>query len=330
MKAIQLQAFGKQSESLRLVEVPDVGAPGPDEVILALEASPITGSDLSVIAGSYGQLPALPSIGGFEGVGRVVAVGRDVTFLAEGELTLIPPLQPAWAERIKTRADWLRPLPDGDVKQLSMLGINPATAYLMLTETVSLAPGAWVIQNAANSAVGRAVIAIARSRGLRTVNVVRRPELIEEIEAIGGDVVLVDGPDLAQQVAKATSDAPVVLALDTIGGDATLRLMSAVAPGGSVVMYGNVSRQPLQASVPQLVFTDLTIRGFWLVEWFKTATLDKLVPMYEELADLVASGAITVPIAATYSFEQYADAIDAAAQWQGKVLLTPHSDGLPS
>src|SRR5690349_2563292 len=104
MKAIQLQAFGKQSESLRLVEVPDVGAPGPDEVILALEASPITGSDLSVIAGSYGQLPALPSIGGFEGVGRVVAVGRDVTFLAEGELTLIPPLQPAWAERIKTRA----------------------------------------------------------------------------------------------------------------------------------------------------------------------------------------------------------------------------------
>jgi NADPH:quinone reductase-like Zn-dependent oxidoreductase len=95
-----------------------------------------------------------------------------------------------------------------------MLVINPATAYLILTEFVQLNKGDWVLMNAANSAVGRAVIAIAKARGIRTLNAVRRADVVDEVKALGGDVVLVDGPDLPRRVAAATSKAPITLALD--------------------------------------------------------------------------------------------------------------------
>jgi NADPH:quinone reductase-like Zn-dependent oxidoreductase len=197
MKAIQIEAFGNPAEVLKLVDIPDVGPPGAGEVVIALEASPINMSDLLMISGRYGYRPKLPSIVGTEGVGRVVAVGSGVKHLKEGDRTLVPYPAPAWAERIKTDATRLRPLAGDNVQQLAMLGINPPTAYLMLTDYVKLKPGAWVIQNAANSGVGRALIGIAKSQGLKAVNVVRRDDVVAELKAAGGDVVLVDGPILS-------------------------------------------------------------------------------------------------------------------------------------
>src|SRR6266850_1624268 len=177
MKAIQIEAFGNPAEVLKLVDIPDVGAPSEGEVVIALEASPINMSDLLMISGRYGYRPKLPSVMGTEGVGRVIAVGGGVKHLKQGDRTLVPYPTPAWAERVKANASQLRPLPGGDVHQLAMLGINPPTAYLMLTDFVSLPSGSWVIQNSANSGVGRALIPIAKSLGLKTVNVVPRDAL---------------------------------------------------------------------------------------------------------------------------------------------------------
>jgi NADPH:quinone reductase-like Zn-dependent oxidoreductase len=323
MKAIQLQAFGNPADVVRLVDVPDVGRPGPDEVVIALEASPINWTDLSIIAGRYGYLPPLPSVLGVEGVGRVAAIGHNVRHLKEGDRSLIPLLQPAWVERVKTSASWLRPLPSGDLAQLSMLGINPATAYLLLTDIVPLKRGEWVIQNGASSPVGRAVIAIAKSLGLKTVNVVRREELVDEIKALGGDVVLVEGPELPKLVAAATGKAPISFAIDMVADTATLNLMNTIAPNGTVVLYSAASQKPLMGSALQLIFNNQSIRGFWLVNWFKTASPDKLATMYDHLASMVASGAITASIAGTYRFERFADALTLAARRSGKVILIP-------
>jgi NADPH:quinone reductase-like Zn-dependent oxidoreductase len=67
------------------------------------------------------------------------------------------------------------------VKQLAMLRINPPAGALMLSEYVDLKPGDWVVQNAANSGVGRAVIAIGKERGIQTINLVRRDDVIPEV-----------------------------------------------------------------------------------------------------------------------------------------------------
>ncbi len=323
MQAIQLQAFGKPADVVKLVDVPDVGAPAPDEVVIALEASPVNATDLMIIAGRYGFLPQLPSILGIEGVGRVVAAGKAVTHLKEGDRTLVPMLQPAWTERIKTNAPWLRPLPQGDLNQFAMLGINPATAYVLLTDIVRLSPGDWVIQNGANSATGRALIAVAKSLGIRTVNVVRRPELVAEIKALGGDVVLVDGPDLPKQVSTETGRARIGLALDMVADSSTLNLMNVLADSGVVVVYSAMSGKPLLGSAPLAIFRNLSIRGFWLFTWYKTATPEKLVAMYEHLSDLTLRGAIAAPIAATHGFDQFGQALATAAKFSGKVILKP-------
>jgi hypothetical protein len=196
---------------LKAVDIPDVGAPAAGEVVIALEASPVNQYDLLMIAGGYGYRPRLPAIMGTEGVGRVVAVGAGVKHLKEGDRALVPFLHPAWAERIKTSAPWLRPLPPGDINQFAMMGVNPPTAYFLLTDIVKLPRGSWVIQNGANSGVGRATVAIAKSLGLKTINVVRREEVVAEMKALGGDIVLVDGPDLANRVAAETGNAPITL-----------------------------------------------------------------------------------------------------------------------
>src|SRR6202049_2142464 len=244
MQTIQIEAFGNPAEVLKVVDIPDVGAPAEHEVVIALEASPINMSDLLMISGRYGYRPNLPSVMGTEGVGRVIAVGSGVKHLKQGDRTLVPYPAPAWAERIKTDASRLRPLPSGDVHQLAMLGINPPTAYLMLTGFVNLPSRSWVIQNSANSGVGRALVPIAKSLGLKTVNVVRRDDVVAEIKAIGGDVVLVDGPDLAKRVAAETGEAPIALAMDGVGAPGRTHVVGCLAEKGVHVFYSMMSGKP--------------------------------------------------------------------------------------
>jgi NADPH:quinone reductase-like Zn-dependent oxidoreductase len=324
MKAIQIARFGKPADVLQAADVPDVGAPAAGEVVIAVEASPINQYDLLMIAGGYGYRPRLPAIMGTEGVGRVVSVGSDVKHLKEGDRTLIPFLCPAWAERVKTDAPWLRPLPSGDVNQFAMMGVNPPTAYLLLTDMVKLPRGSWIIQNAANSGVGRAAIAIAKLLELKTINIVRRQQTVDEMKALGGEVVLVDGSELAKQVAAETGNAPVMLALDGVGGASTMNLMSTLFEGALLVSYGGMSRQPMAVQPGSLIFNKQTLRGFWLLDWYQSAEPEAIKAMFDYLVPIIAAGKISTPVVASYGLDQFREAISKAAESGGKVLLTPN------
>ncbi|QPF85834.1 zinc-dependent alcohol dehydrogenase family protein [Bradyrhizobium genosp. L] len=325
MKAVQVVTFGRPAEVVKLNEVPDVGPPGPDEVVVAVEAAPINSSDFLIATGRYGYLPPLPATLGIEGVGRVVARGSQVKNLKEGDRTLVPVMTATWTERVKFTASWQRPLPENaDVRQLSMVGVNPATAYLLLTDFVKIPRDGWVIQNGANSATARALIAIAKSLGIKTVNVVRREDVVAEVRSLGGDVVLVDSPDLAKQVARETGGAPILLGLDVVGGASTLNLMNCLAPKGVIVIYSAVSGQPFSGSSPRVIFAELSVRGFWLGHWNKTATAETTGAMYDHLVPMVASGAISAPVVATHGLEGFSEAIAQAAAFKGKVIFTPN------
>jgi NADPH:quinone reductase-like Zn-dependent oxidoreductase len=104
-----------------------------------------------------------------------------------------------WAQKRRVKADDVIAVPPGlAIPQAAMLRINPPTALLLLTDIVALKPGDWLIQNVANSAVGRLVIRLARARGIRTMNVVRRDALFAELKALGADACVVDGDGLAE------------------------------------------------------------------------------------------------------------------------------------
>ncbi|MDB6018970.1 MAG: alcohol dehydrogenase, partial [Pedosphaera sp.] len=166
MRAVQLTAYGNPVEALKYVDVPEPEAPGPNQVLIGVEFSPINPNDLLLANGIYALRPALPTVIGNEGVGRVLDVGPGVQKVKLGDRVLAPLSSFTWRERMVISADGLFALPrDTDPRQLSMLTINPPTAALLLSEYVDLKPGEWVVQNAANSGVGRWVIAFAKTRG---------------------------------------------------------------------------------------------------------------------------------------------------------------------
>jgi NADPH:quinone reductase-like Zn-dependent oxidoreductase len=321
MKALQISKYGIPAEVVQLVETPEPDAPKADEVLVAVEYAPINQSELLKIMGRYPLLPAsLPSGVGNEGVARILSVGRGVTVLKPGDCVLIPETHAAWRERIVLPAAGLFPLPaSAEPRQLSMLSINPPTAAILLSDYVDLKPGDWLIQNAGNSGVGRSVIAIAKHRGLRTVSLVRRPELVQELLDQGADVVLVDGPDVAAKVAAATSNAKIRLAIDGVGGASTAALSGCLAPGGTVVLYSFKSGQPGAANGIDLIFRNTTIRGFWLYSPLYRRS-PKLVEGIKLGAQLVADGKLSVPIAANYPLSSAATALGHALKG-GKVLF---------
>jgi NADPH:quinone reductase-like Zn-dependent oxidoreductase len=321
MKALQMLRYGAPPEVVELADVPEPAAPGAGEVLVAVEYAPINNSELLKITNRYPIRPAsFPSGVGNEGVARILSVGSGVTGLKPGDRVLVPTGVDTWRERILLPAASLLPLPPrADPQQLSMLSINPPTAALLLSEYVDLTPGDWVLQNAANSGVGRSVIAIARDRGVRTVNIVRRAELVDDLISQGADVVLVDGPDLAARVAKSTANAGIKLALDGIAGDGTAVLCGCLAPGGTVVLYAVVKGALATTSAFDLIFRDVAVRGFWLYRPpFKENP--KVVEAMKQGARLIAEGKLRFPVTATYPLTSASAAL-ANAQKGGKVLF---------
>src|SRR5881409_2134936 len=184
MKQIVLERYGQPEEGLRCADVPDVGAPGAGEVVFEVLAFPINPADISMCRGNYRLKPVLPATPGAECVGRVTAVGAGVSHVKPGDL-VINLQRENWAQRRRVKSDDVIPVPPGlELRQAAMLRINPPTALLLLSDIVDLRSGDWIIQNVANSAVGRLVVRLARTRGVKTMNVVRRESLFGELQAL--------------------------------------------------------------------------------------------------------------------------------------------------
>lgn len=326
MLAAELTAIGPAHEVVRAVETDEPGAPGPDEIVVKLAACSINPADLLLIEGKYAALPEVPSRLGIEGVGTVEAVGSEVTHLTPGDVVLSLG-RTNWAHKVVLKGNQAVKLPaDIDVEQAAMLKVNGATAYRMLQDYVDLSPGDWVIQDAANSGVGINLIRLAASSGIRTVNVVRRADLIEPLMDQGADVVVVDGPELVRHVRDATGGAEIKLAIDAVAGDLVSRLADCLAPGGVIVNYGLLSGRPCEISADHLVFKGITLTGFWLAKVASGMAYDDIAAMYQALAERIQDGTLAVPVEARYPLEEIEAAMRHAGTYGrgGKVLLRPN------
>jgi trans-2-enoyl-CoA reductase len=325
VSAIVIHEFGPPAEVVRVesVALPPLPSSGARVRVLA---APINPADLNVLEGKYPVRPELPGTPGMEGAGVVEEVGAEVRHVRKGDRVILPASAGSWREAVVI-ADADRTLrvvpPEVSVEQAAMMRVNPATAWCMLHHFVDLSEGDFVIQNAANSAVGRLVIQIAKARQLRTINLVRRPELVEELRALGGDVALLDDDSVKDQLAAATGGAPVRLALNCVGGDSALRVANALASGGTHVTYGAMSRQPLRIPNGLLIFKDLRWRGFWITQWYRDATPAAEAEMFGELFTLAKQGLLHTPVEKIYPLAEAIAAVRHAAQSQrgGKILF---------
>ena len=315
MRAIQITEFGAPEDVVRVVDLPEPPAPGEGEV--GVEFSPLNMHDLLLVSGALVQ-PPLPLVLGNEGVARIIEVGPSVDTVAVGDLVVLPLFAGAWRERLVLPAEGLFRLPEGSVEQFSMLGSNPPTAGLILSEYTDLEPGDWIAQNAANSGVGRSLIALAKARGFRTINLARDESVFADLTASGADIVHLDDATAAEDVRKTIGDARVALAVDSVGGDAAARLLDLLSDGGSLVTYASATGQPMSVNALTLIGKRVTVRGFFAGQ-FDYAT--KVLPVIREAAPLVASGALFVPPAAVFDLDDIDAAIEQLGRG-GKILLT--------
>ena len=322
-KRIVFNETGKPAEVLE-PESFELPKPGDDEVLVRLLAAPLNPADLNTIEGTYGVKPPLPATPGIEGCGAVEISG-SADFEA-GDLVLFLRRAGTWASHTVMPADTLFKLPkDIDPIQAAMLKVNPATAWRLLHDFASLQPGDWIVQNAGNSAVGRCVIQLAASLGVRTVSFLRRPELVKELQELGGDQVVIDDEDGRAKALEAMGGANAVLAFNAVGGDSALRLMKLLREGGSHVTYGAMGRKPVTVPNGLLIFRDIRIRGLWVTRWLENADNAEAHRLYENLAGQVIAGALRQPVDATFPLERFADALERldAPDREGKVLFMP-------
>ncbi|MEP6708835.1 MAG: 2-enoyl thioester reductase domain-containing protein [Verrucomicrobiota bacterium] len=321
--SIVYEAHGNPSEVLRL-EQREIPAPAADEAVVALKAAPINPADLNAIEGKYPVRPPLPATPGFEGAGIVIEVGAAVKNVTLGAMVILPHDVGTWREACIVKAEHLIVVPQGiDPVQAAMLKINPMTAWRMLHDFVQLRPRDWLIQNAANSAAGRAVIQISRELGYRTVNIVRRPELIEELKEEGGDVVLCDGEKLRDEVAAQTERAPIRLALNAVGGENALRVAKTLASEGTMVTYGAMSLQPLCIPNGMFIFKNLRFTGFWVNKWYDGATPRQRAKTFAPLFEMAKRGLLRAKVEKMYPLSEAKAAVAHASQTKrrGKIVF---------
>ncbi len=317
------ETHGKPAEVLELREVPRPRA-GEGEAVVEMRAAPINPADLNAIEGKYPVRPPLPATPGFEGSGFVTEIGKGVDNVAVGTQVLLPHDAGTWREALAVKAEKLVVVPNGiEPQQAAMLKINPITAWRMLHDFVGLKRGDWLIQNAANSGAGRAAIQISHELGYKTVNVVRRSELIEELCAEGGDVVLVDGENLRDEVKEATAGAPIRLALNAVGGENALRVANTLAPDATMVTYGAMSFQPLRIPNGLLIFKNLHFCGFWVNKWYDQTTPQQRDETFAAVFEMAQRGLLRTKIEKAYPLTEVKEAITRAAQnkRRGKIIF---------
>lgn len=325
MRAVRQLEYGPPRQVLKVVNLPPED-PGDDEVVIRMEAAALHIADLFTIQGAPGfQLP-LPRTPGFEGVGHIARCGKSVRDYAVGDRVFAPLASGTLRDEVRCKASGCLPAPPGDAVQLSLLVVNGATAEVMVSDFGDLKPGDWLMQNAANSSCGRYVIRLARERGIKTVNVVRRPEMIAELIELGGDVVLLDGEALPERVLAATGGVEPRVGFDAVAGAATQRMALCLATGSTIVSYGAMSREPCHLDFYLMFRRDIRLLGLSFARQFELKRTPTMIrEMYARLANQMARGVLVARIAGVYELDDIVVACERAGmtgvERDGKVVV---------
>ena len=325
MRALVHSSFGDPAEVLTVQDVP-TPEPGPGQVRLRVLLATVHNHDLLTVRGLYGYKPELPARSGTEAVGVVDAVGEGVDAGLVGRRFTVGGAFGAWAEFVLAPAAGLIPVPD-DIpdEQAAQLGSMPFSAISVL-DSLGLATGDWMIQNAANGAVGRMVAQLGAARGVHVVSLVRRAEGIAELEAQGvRNVVATDAEDWQDQVRALTGGSPIRAGIDSVGGDASGQVAAMLGEGGLLVVFGAMASPTMRISSGDVIFKQLTVRGFWGSKVAAAMPAEQRGALFGELLQRIRDGVLTLPVSAVLPFERIAEASEGnlRAGREGKILLQP-------
>jgi NADPH2:quinone reductase len=326
MKVIRFEQFGEPSEVLHLAEAP-VPEPGPGQVRVRMIASPINPSDLLTVQGRYGVLPKLPAIPGYEGVGVVDKAGPGLIgqWLVGRRVAVLNQAGANWGEYVNVPA--IRAIPvSSDIPdaQVASFFVNPATVLAMARLVLKVPKGAWLVQSAAGSTLGRMMIKLGKHDGFKTLNIVRRPEAMDELKALGADALICsgDGP-IAEQVRAIVGSEGVKYAIDPVGGDTGTGIFDSLGDGGRMLVYGTLEEAPIRVDPRKMIAGRRIVEGFYLGHWAADRSKIKMLLLFREIAALIRKGVLATELGREYPLDAIVDAVRDAqgVGRRGKVLL---------
>ena len=328
MKALQQSAYGPPSEVVSLIET-EALTPGPVDILVEMEAAAMHLADLKFINGDPGfrwfDMPRWP---GHEGLGRVIAKGDQADGFEIGDRAFLPTGSGTFRQKVTAAAAACTPAPEGDAVQLALTSLNAMTAFILVEDIAAPAEGEWIVQNGANSSCGRFATALAKMRGAKTVNIVRRPELVDELKAEGADAVVVETGDpdaTAALVKEATDGANIRFGFDCVASTGTVTIARCLGDSGTVVNYGFMTGKNSEMAFQDLFGKNISLEGMNMRTdrsvWERKEVLEKL-------AKMTADGLLKAKIAATFTLDQAQEAFalqaKTGADRQGKIVMLPN------
>ncbi len=328
--------FDQPGDPRQVLELRDLPAPEPPRghVLVRMLASPINPSDLIFITGVYSIKPTLPATPGFEGVGIVEHGGGLLGWLRKGKrVAVLNDRTGNWREFTTVPARQVIPVPD-DIsdEQAACFFVNPATALVMTQKVLRISKGEWLLQSAAGGSLGRMIIRLGKRSGFRTINVVRRPEAIDELKSLGADeVICAEGHGITDHVAAVTKGQGVRFAIDPVGGETGSAVIAALAPGGHALLYGLLSGKPVSVDPRFLLDGSKRVEGFLLSDWAGKQNIFTLLKLFRRVWKLIREGVLSTDRVVSYPLGEFQKAVEQAMMpgKPGKVMLriaNSHSD----
>ncbi|KAL3698648.1 hypothetical protein R1sor_012724 [Riccia sorocarpa] len=313
--------------TLEVVDKP-IPSASPGHVVVHITLRPVNPYDLKLVRlGLVAGKHSFPVTVGSEGFGIVHSVGEGVTTVKPGQ-RVIPMTMVAmeegngsWQEYVSLKEEMVLPVPDTITDEAAaQFVVNPWTVIGLLRD-IGVPKGEYLLQTAAGSVLGRQIIQLAKHKGIKTINLVRRPEQKEELKALGADeVICYTSEDVVSRVKEITGNKLAYGALDCVGGDVTKLVAASVRGGGHVFVYGSLASRDLIVSIPD-VLRGVTVRGWsLLVEW----VLPEKRKIYsQETLEYMESKVIQPLAGEKFDLAQFKEAIKKSEEVGrgGKVLL---------
>ncbi len=310
-----MRAVTIRDEQIVIDEHPDP-APGTREVLVRVRAAGLNGADMHQRRGRYPAPPGSPQdIPGLELAGEVTALGPDATRFEKGQRVMAIVGGGGQAELAVVHERVLMPVPEGlPWEQAGGVPEVFTTAHDALFTQAALKPGEHLLIHGGAGGVGTAAIQLARSAGARVTSTVRGEERRGQLAELGAEAIAPEG--FAQH-------GPFDVILELVGAPNLADNLEALQTGGRIVVIGIGAGAKGELNLGALMqkrgrIEGSTLRARPLEEKALTARA-----MERSVLPLFQSGALRVPIAATYPLDDAAEAYErfAAAGKLGKVVL---------
>jgi NADPH:quinone reductase-like Zn-dependent oxidoreductase len=314
VRAITYAAAGNPADVLEVTEIPEPPAPGPGQVQVEVHAFPIHPGDL-VGVGFGPPHPRRPTVAGLEATGVVVATGLGVETPAVGSRVTVFPNPGSWAQRINVATEVAVPVPDSVSDDVAaQMVCNPLTALMLYRAAqrhFSIGFDGIIINNAANSSVGRLFTASADHHQIATISVVRSADRARELAARYPNVPVVstDNPDWVQQIRTIAEGRPIPVALDPAGGTVAGHLISLLSAGGTLITYGAIAQEDIPLHASALLGGEIGIRGLTVGRWLSGVAAERRASDIASVIAIAIALSAEFDVAGTYTLDQITDAV---------------------